>query len=301
MTEKSEQQPEADAAPSAPRATDLLAARRAELGLSLEDVANQLKFAPRQIEALEAGAFDRLPGGTFARGMIRSYARLLKLEPEPALAQLSQSTTAVQPGPEEAVSLRTPIPFSEGGRFANVAYAAMSVVILTSVIFFALEWYQEKSGPQKLVFVAPGQDAPASSDSSAASAANPSAANESATAARSESVPPPAQLASAAPARMTETTASPEEAKSDPRLVPVAAGKKRLVLHFDKEAWVEVKGRNGTLLSQLNPAGSEKVVDGDPPFQLTIGNAPNVRLTYNDQPVDLRPHFKVDVARLTLN
>ena len=33
-------------------ATGVFAARRAELGMSLEDVANQLKFAPRQIEAL---------------------------------------------------------------------------------------------------------------------------------------------------------------------------------------------------------------------------------------------------------
>jgi cytoskeleton protein RodZ len=72
------------------------------------------------------------------------------------------------------------------------------------------------------------------------------------------------------------------------------------VLRFEKESWVEIKARNGTLLSQLNPAGSEKTVEGDPPFQLTIGNAPSVQVTYNDQPVDLKPHFKVDVARFTL-
>src|SRR6185503_3070141 len=52
------------------------AARRVELGMSLDDVANQLKFSPRLIEALEAGEFDKLPGPTFARGMLRSYARL---------------------------------------------------------------------------------------------------------------------------------------------------------------------------------------------------------------------------------
>ena len=37
-----------------------------------------------------------------------------------------------------------------------------------------------------------------------------------------------------------------------------------------------------------------------PPFDVVIGNAANVRLKYNDAPVDLRPYFKVDVARLTL-
>jgi hypothetical protein len=33
---------------------------------------------------------------------------------------------------------------------------------------------------------------------------------------------------------------------------------------------------------------------------VVIGNAASVRLTYNDAPVDLRPYFKADVARLKL-
>src|SRR5471032_842319 len=82
-----------------PLPTDAYAARRAELGLSLEDVANQLKFSPRLIEALEAGEFDKLPGGTFARGMLRSYAKLLKLDPAPILAQLVPSGMGAQNGP----------------------------------------------------------------------------------------------------------------------------------------------------------------------------------------------------------
>ena len=57
----------------------LKAAREAR-GLSISEVAQQLKFAPRQLEALEQERFDLLPGGTFVRGMVRSYARLLKLE-----------------------------------------------------------------------------------------------------------------------------------------------------------------------------------------------------------------------------
>ena len=80
------------------------------------------------------------------------------------------------------------------------------------------------------------------------------------------------------------------------------AGKRRIVMRFEKESWVEVKAGNGaTLISQINPAGTEKVIEGDPPFSLIIGNAANVRVTYNEQPVDLRPYFRVDVARLKLD
>ena len=58
-------------------------------GLALSEVAQQLKFAPRQLEALEQDRFDLLPGGTFARGMVRSYARLLKIDPEPLVRRVA--------------------------------------------------------------------------------------------------------------------------------------------------------------------------------------------------------------------
>ena len=78
-------------------------------------------------------------------------------------------------------------------------------------------------------------------------------------------------------------------------------GGQRLQFVFDGEAWVEVKDKSGKVVfHQSNPKGSQQVVRGNPPFSLVIGNATQVRLTYNDKPVDLAPHTKVDVARLTI-
>jgi cytoskeleton protein RodZ len=279
--------------------TAVFAVRRAELGMSHEDVANQLKFAPRLIEALEAGEFDKLPGRTFARGMLRSYARLLKIDPAPILAQLDASDAGAHTGPEHAVSLRTPIPFSEGGKHVNLVYTILSFVILVVVAFYAFEWYQEKGGASKLAFVDAGRPAPQAVEQ----AAEPAVAETAGAPQPEGRDAKPATFASAGPAPVPETAARTEEKKPDDgKSAPLAPGKRRIVIQFEKEAWVEIKGGNGvTLLSQLNPAGSEKVIDGNPPFQLTIGNAPSVHVTYNDQPVDLKPHFKVDVARLTLN
>jgi len=63
----------------------MLARGRSEKRLTVEDVSARLKFAPRQIKALEADEYDRLPGTTFVRGVIRSYARLLELDAAPLL------------------------------------------------------------------------------------------------------------------------------------------------------------------------------------------------------------------------
>ena len=62
-----------------------------------------------------------------------------------------------------------------------------------------------------------------------------------------------------------------------------------------------MKDKNGKVIFyQLNPKGSQQLVRGTPPFSLVVGNAAHVKLSYNEKPVDLAPHIKVDVARLTL-
>ena len=110
-----------------------------------------------------------------------------------------------------------------------------------------------------------------------------------------------------APEQPVGTEARPVESQLRASAVPVPAasrkraGSKHLELEFGDVSWVEIRQANGKiLLSQLNPAGTKQSIEGLPPFEVVIGNAANVRLMYNDAAVDLRPYFKVDVARLTL-
>ncbi len=64
-----------------------LRAAREAAGLSVDQVAQQLKLAPRQVKALEDENFAELPGRTFSRGFLRNYARLLNLDAEDLLQQ----------------------------------------------------------------------------------------------------------------------------------------------------------------------------------------------------------------------
>ncbi|MCJ7838844.1 MAG: helix-turn-helix domain-containing protein, partial [Burkholderiales bacterium] len=79
-----------EAAPATEQASPgrALASIRAELKLSVADVSQQIKYSARQIEAIEADDYAKLPGTTFVRGMIRSYAKLLQIDPAPLLADL---------------------------------------------------------------------------------------------------------------------------------------------------------------------------------------------------------------------
>lgn len=75
----------------------------------------------------------------------------------------------------------------------------------------------------------------------------------------------------------------------------------QLVFVFADRAWLEVKDATGrVLLAQNNLPKTQQRVTGKPPFDIVIGNASHVKLLYEDQPVDLQPYTKVDVARLRL-
>jgi len=263
----------------------VLARAREAAGLGLEEAARKLNFAPRQLDALERGEWGRLPGGAAVRGMVRNYARLLGLDAA-ALVTRVGAGQALPDADRLAQRFRQPVPFSDASRRSNLAYVVLSFALLAVVAAVVLEWRAERAGAQRLSFV--------------------SAAQQPAEPARE--APQRIELASAAPRASTEgaPSAAPEAGTASAASVDdaqrVASGAwRRIELRFERESWVEITSGTGKLLvSQLHAAGSERVVVGAPPFSVVIGNAQHVQLIYNDQPVDLMPHVRVEVARFTL-
>ena len=269
-----------------------LAAAREACGFSVVDVARQLKLSPWQIEALEADDYSRLPGTVFVRGFIRNYARLVKLDPARllALAESDSPSPAARPVPELPPSAE--IPFPGGYRFPWQKYAIAALVLLVPIVVF--EFYRDdttevavKSRP---LVLPPAPVVVASERAGAAGTAGSDHAGRRGN------------------ARRNRRNENREKTRSNRRRLPRASaviehkpGEHLVKLRFERESWVEIRDRSGhKIFSQLNPAGTEQAVSGQPPLTLVVGNAAGVQLIHNDQPVDLAPHIKVDVARLTL-
>lgn len=278
----------------------VLAAARAELKLSVADVSQQIKYGAKQIAAIEADDYAKLPGATFVRGMIRSYAKLVQIDPAPLLVDLGRRDI---PGPA-TVDLRTSgqEPFVEGGTRSSRVYLLLSIAALLAVAVVAYEWWSNPLDTGEVVTIMPkgakgdaGEAAPAP-EPAPASAENPPAA---------VAAEPPAPAGPAEPlapdaTRAAEPVAAPAKAPAGAEVAELAAVN-RIELLFDELSWVEIKQADGkVLLSQLNRPGTRQLIQGVPPFDVVIGNAAKVRVKYNDAPLDLRPYFKVDVARLKL-
>ena len=283
MSETDSMPPEvASAAPESvvdaqPIGGQLRAAREAA-HLSVDEVASALKFSPRQIEALEADDFASLPGSTIVRGFIRNYARFLKVDPEGLLRQLE----AVMP----SVPLDVRPPDNMGiasqprglREFSPVVTVAIVLLLATSLLVL---WH----------FFGPTQSVTTTMTSAQPGPVEPAPVQEPALPATPAVTPP-------APASLTPAG---ENVMPPPAGLPAEAAVPSLRFEFAERAWVEVTDASRQLLhSGENPSGTQLVVTGKPPFEIVIGNASKVKLTYGDKAVELAPYMRAEVARLTL-
>ncbi len=113
----------------------MLREAREQQGLSVNDVANRIKFAPKQIEWLEADDFVKLPEAAFVRGFVRSYARLLNLDTASLIASLP--TTHLQASSRlEMKSVDIPLPSGLSAHRYNILWLAAALMVALSLAVF---------------------------------------------------------------------------------------------------------------------------------------------------------------------
>ncbi len=115
----------------------LLREARERQGMSVNDVANRIKFAPKQIEWLEADDYHKLPEAAFVRGFVRSYARMLEMDVAELLAQLPASHA--QPVKSHEIKLNSvdiPLPTALSARRYNIVLLAGALVLAISLALF---------------------------------------------------------------------------------------------------------------------------------------------------------------------
>lgn len=274
-------------------------------GLTAPEAAKMLKLSPRQVEFMENDDWRSLPCTTIVRGFVRNYARLVALDPEPLMQELDRVR------PVEAKSLEMPsgTPVSMGQErsvdrrdFVRIVAGLVILLVALGTYFFVPD---EMVRSAVEAIKAATQSRPAVTETR--SQPNPSDTSAPGKSGDASPLVPPSPVVLTEPVAPV-SAAAPAQAPSSalaPVPVPVpaqsSASSNSLRFVFSKPSWVEVRDRTGqTIFSQLSPGGSERTVEGTPPFNVVIGNAVHVTLSYKGQNIDLSKRSKDDVARLTL-
>jgi cytoskeleton protein RodZ len=299
-------------------------------GWSLAEVALKLNLTVGSLGNLETGAFDKLPGHTFARGYIRTYAKLLGMDQTLLVQQFDQFTGTDSQGS----SVHSLGRIEEPVRVSHTILRIVSLLLLIAVIGGGFIWWQDQTSlrTKDLVGINPehveveGADGTTqihpldepedqavvegqTEEGSALPLPEGQAPAE--TQANVVAVAPAAPaapvVAPAAPAAVTHTPAAPVVAASAPSVAPAAAttapvaGSGQVRLQFVADCWAQVTDGSGkVLMSGLKRKGETIDVSGKPPFSVRLGYARGAQISYNGQAVDIAPFTSGETARLKL-
>lgn len=294
-------------------------ARREALGWSIEQAAEQLKLAPRQVAAIEAGDYASLPNPAVARGFIRAYAKILKLDAAPFVAAIAitpADNADVKPARALSASFsesRFPTLTQRSSNPTGWIVGAVAVLVIAGGVAY-------KMGYIPPVHFMHGDQASAS----AVAESKPAASSEAASVVTTEvaapataqaptqstsvpliSVPSPNADATATPAAPSTTPAAPAPTSATaPAAEAPAAAKAEanpLVLTVRQDSWIEIRRKNGApLISRIVLAGSTETFDISEPVLLVVGKPGGVDATLRGTALELHPIPGGTTARLNL-
>ncbi len=292
----------------------LLRQAREEQGLSQKETARDLHLTSKVINAIEEDNFELIPSFVFARGYIRSYARHLGLDGQTLVAEFDLAYGVPNNSAKPMSAIRKGVQQSKPG---DTWVKLISIVFVVGLVAASIVWWQSQNGSQMLPQLSSGaaQELPSdtlvegldtddvnldllllSTNESEVDAIVPEAESiiesEQAQVVVVEPVVDPVAEA--------VTEQAPKEVTDAVVLLPNQA---QLVMVFDKDCWVEIKDANGKMvLSDLYSAGDtiEQVITA--PIEVLLGRSSGVAtMTFDGRTIDLKPHTRKDIARLTLS
>ncbi len=296
-------------------------------GMSLKEVAAALNLSPVALQDLESGAFDRLPGHTFARGYIRAYAKLLGMDQELLVREFDQATGTDALGS----SVNNLARISEPARVSQGLVRLVSFSVLAILLVAAFLWWQDSTRERE--DAAPGIEQVEVESADGTTQIHPLEPEDQAVELVQEEVLVPLQEATVmtgevqsvtpvvaeAPRAVSAPIANAADVSAPPAASPVpqpvaapaaevpasqpavGAGEGILSIRFTANCWAQITDADGrVLLSALKRAGEEVSLAVKVPLELRLGYASGAQVSFNGKAVDIQPFLTGETARLKL-
>jgi len=317
---------------------ELLRQAREKREWSQAEVARKLNLTVSSLNHVETGAFDKLPGHTFARGYIRAYAKLMDMD-QASLVEAFDQYTGTHAKGSEVHSLGR---IEEPVRLSHNIMRGVTLLLLVAVVGGSFIWWQDQGsmkgkdlakialehvevesadGTTQIHPLDEPEDQAVTEGQQPESAPLPleqapeAAAETTSEAAPAATAPAPAPApvqqapvhavapapAPAAPVAAAAPVASVPAAAAPAAPAAVPAGSAKVAIQFTADCWTQVSDGNGKVLfSAIKRKGDNLELTGKPPFAVRLGFARGAQVSYNGQAVDVAPFTSGETARLKL-
>lgn len=279
--------------------------------ISIEEIASATKIVPRYLEALENDRFDLMPGGFFVKGIIRTYAKAVGLDPDEVLGRYRAAGLLGEPEPKKRFVLKAPAPaptpappeepparpagpaaadspepdlsiedaprprLSEAARrrLFGLAWRTLTALLLVAVL--VLLWSNRRPRPPE---------------------EKPATATPAETAATTTPEPPPAQqvpdgtpgpeatAAAPAGAKVTPVPAAAEPVPAPARGVEESVQGVEIEISFQAETWINVLADGVLKVEGVFPPGATARARAEAKLLIHTGNAGGFTFLLNGRP-----------------
>lgn len=258
----------------------MLRQAREALGLHIAALAVSLKVPVKKLEALEADRFDLLPDTVFVRALASSVCRSLKIDPDPVLAKMPQTSAPRLRAYESGINIPFRSRTSLSGLLSRDHLSQPFVWIVAGLLVGALVLFLFPIGQLTEVTPTPKTD----------------------TETVNSSQPLPAAVA--IEEKSLPAAAAAQEAASAPAVLVPGSGATTGVIVFKARAvsWIEVVDAKGAVQVRKNLAVGETMgASGALPLAVVVGRADTTEVQVRGKPFDLQPLAKDNVARFEVN
>ncbi|MGH8579281.1 MAG: helix-turn-helix domain-containing protein [Gammaproteobacteria bacterium] len=268
---------------------DRLRQAREAQKMAIEEVAARLNLKPAIVQALEEDQYQHLPSAAYARGYLRGYARLMRVDVEGFVhnEQLEDDGALIHP----FSGLGTQKTISGGWVFKIAGY-----LIVGALGFWVVSSWQASlnDGRDKTISLeslttdgSPGLEIDVGKLRTEKIAAD--------------------RKTKVSEGSKTQTTAkiSPLEVVGTQHQSPpqnIKPPQRRIEIQPVKQAWIEITdAAKKSLFYALAEPGEAISISGEQPFKLVLGNASEVSLRYDGKRVEINQFMHNGVARFTLD
>lgn len=239
---------------------EILRRTRVHYGQSLEQIEQVLRIRATQLEALEAGNFDQLPGRVYAIGFVRAYAEYLGLDGDKMVHLFKLQSGGKQARPD----LQFPVA-ADDTKVPNFPIVAVGLALCLAVAIGGFVLFGG-DGTEEAVPDVP--DAMQQQTLSEAPSIIPS----------SEPPPQPPPMFNEDPntaAMMTDPVTGAAVADPATEAAPI----QRVTILIEDNSWVEVRNATGkVMISQVLKPGDQFLVPNEPGMVLSTGNAGGITI-----------------------
>lgn len=253
---------------------DILRRTRLHYDMSIENVERVLNIKASQIEAIESGHLEQLPGRVYAIGFVRSYAEYLGLDGDKMVELFKHQADVHKAQPAE---LHFPAGASDSQVPGKLVLALSAILAIGAFIY----WYSQDTKDRELIETIPPVPAELQQKTEdSPTGAAPQTGEDGATAA-------------AASAEGEEAAVEDVIEEKPPE---------GIILNILENSWVEIRDQNGkAMLSRVLKKGDQYYVPDRPDLTISIGNAGGVAIEVDGQKLKPLGEKGKVVRRLSLD